>query len=169
MATIPLTKGKVAIVDDADFEAMTAHNWCALGPMKNGAFYAVRSTRDGARKRQVLMHRVIGRAATGQEVDHWNGDGLDNRRANLRPCSSQQNKGNTRTRSKSGFKGVTWHKRAGKWMAQIGVNYTVRCLGYFDKPDDAARAYDAAALKHFGRFARPNFKNESEATCGTQS
>jgi hypothetical protein len=169
MKTITLTRDKVAIVDDEDYRRVAQYKWLAL-EVKAGVFYAARSVRvKGGKSKWLLMHRLLGRDELAEEVDHWNGDTLDNRRENLRPCTHKQNRGNMRSRSKSGFKGVTWHKRQGRWMAQIGINYTVRFLGYFDDPAAAARAYDVAARIHFGEFARLNFPTKSEVPIAVTS
>jgi hypothetical protein len=111
----------------------------------------------------VLMHRLIleldGQNIDGLEVDHDNGNRLDNRRENLRPATKSQNMSNRGPflNNKSGFKGVCWHKRRQKWIAQIHVSGKRTHLGYFDDPIAAARAYDAAALELHGAFARLNF------------
>lgn len=90
------------------------------------------------------------------EVDHVNGNGLDNRKANLRIATSQQNKANRQVRhdSVTGLKGVTWNRAAQQWMARITVNRKCLYLGCFKNPMDAHRAYLVAAEKHFGEFAR---------------
>jgi hypothetical protein len=105
----------------------------------------------------MLMHREILGVGKGTLVDHRNGNGLDNTRANLRPCSRSGNMQNMKTHkdNKSGYKGV--RRDRGKWLATIRVNGKVVFLGRFDLVTDAARAYDTAATKHFGEFARTNF------------
>jgi hypothetical protein len=102
------------------------------------------------------MHRLIMNAPTDRQVDHVNGDRLDNRRANLRLATQRENSANTRKRSsnKSGVKGVVWDKARKKWAAYIKVNYRSIGLGRFDTIDAAAEAYATAARKHFGAFAR---------------
>ena len=114
-------------------------------------FYAVRSL-PGQPKQG--MHTFL----TGwSRVDHINGNGLDNRRSNLRPASRSQNGANRGAPSNntSGFKGVTRFRL--KWMAKIQVHGRTIHLGLFATPQEAARAYDTAALEHFGEYARPNF------------
>jgi hypothetical protein len=104
------------------------------------------------------MHNVI---LGVKGVDHKDGDGLNNRRNNLRVATQAQNsknRGKRRRCSSSPYIGVWWHKRIGKWQVGIGTNYTITHLGYFDDPIDAARAYDAAARLLHGEFARVNFK-----------
>lgn len=165
--TIPLTQGKFAIVDDEDFAALAAFRWYARRQRRGAGecWYAVRSVNlpsgpDGSRGQQkVGMHRQVLGAPRGLEVDHVNGDGLDNRRANLRIADGSQNQAN-RVRGRahsSGFRGVTWHKQAGRWQAAIKVRGKNYHLGLYDTQEEAARAYDAAAVEHFGEFARPNF------------
>lgn len=152
---IPLTQGKFAVVDDQDYERINKHKWCYSGG------YAIRVTslkRDGEVK-TILMHREIMNTPDGMETDHEDGNGLRNIRKNLRVCTKQENDRNQRTQvnSKSGFKGVSWYERDGKWRAQIGNGKKKEFLGCFEDPEDAARAYDDAARKLYGRFAKLNF------------
>ncbi len=154
MKRIPLTQGKVAIIDDADFEEFSKYKWCA---MKNGnTFYAVRNYAQPIQM-NIWMHRVIMNAQKGQEIDHINGNGLDNRRYNLRLCTRSQNHQNQRIGGGSSqYKGVCWNKQAGKWQAQIMLNYKTYYLGHFVNEIDAAKAYDRKAKGLFGEFARLN-------------
>lgn len=101
-----------------------------------------------------LLHRLI--IETDRVIDHINGDGLDNRRANLRPCLRRENVLNsakTGLPTTSRYKGVCWLSRTRKWQAYIKVNRKQRSLGYFDNEVDAALAYNAAARIEFGEFA----------------
>lgn len=154
MPEIQLTRGLVARVDDADLAAVLAGGpWNAHKNKR--AFYA-RHRIDV--HRSVFMHTFL----TGWPlVDHINGDGLDNRRANLRPATASQNCGNRpqlNDNNTSGFKGVTRH-RSSRWIARCaGVH-----VGVFDTAEDAALAYDAAAIARWGEFARPNFPREISA------
>lgn len=155
--TIPLTRGLEAIVDASDYEALSAHRWGAQH--SQGGIYASRKYRDGGRHITVLMHREIMAAAAGVHIDHISGDRLDNRRANLRECSRSQNSANSaaRSNSKSGFKGVSWLTARGCWVARLRDGSVSHFLGSFADKADAARAYDAAAIKIHGAFARLNF------------
>lgn len=157
MKTIQLTQGKVALVDDADYAELSKYKWCAW--RIGGNWYSKRGI--GTRKSftQVYMHRVIMGALPGQQVDHINGDGLDNRRCNLRIATMAQNQANRRKSpgTSSAYKGVTLDTKKGGWIAYIKVRQKRIHLGHFADEVDAARAYDAAALKYFGEFARPNF------------
>lgn len=159
MKQIQLTRGFVATVDDADLDAVASARWYALLTGGGKFIYAARSVRrdDGGRA-VCLLHRQLLGAQPGQVVDHVNGDTLNNRRSNLRLCTKAQNCRNNRGRgSASGFKGVSWYPRYGRWVAGICVDYRSVTLGYFDTRELAALAYDAAALLHFGEFACLNF------------
>lgn len=155
--TIPLTQGKVAIVDTDDYEALSAHKWRAN--YTPSTFYAVREQSVGGVRRVFLMHRVLMAPAPGLYVDHINHDGLDNRRANLRVCTNAENQRNGRSRagSSSKFLGVYWSAARSRWGAQIKIGGQTHGLGRYLDETEAARAYDAAAREHHGQFANPNF------------
>lgn len=160
MREITLTRGLVAIVDDEDYERVVAKgSWCA--DPSGDTYYARKNLyRHEAPLRPLLMHTLI----TGfAYVDHINGDGLDNRRANLRRATHRQNMANKRIyrNNTSGFKGVTRNTGTGRpWRASLRSDGRRHHLGYFDTAEEAARAYDTAAAEHFGEFARPNFPRE---------
>lgn len=159
MKYIPLTRDKVAIVDDEDFDKLNKHNWYAF---KDGnTFYAARSTPlPNGTWRLTLMHRVILGLKRDDKLrtDHRNHNGLDNRRKNLRVCTNAQNTHNSRPHkhSSSRYKGVSWCAVRGKWLAQIKTPQRHINLGRFTSEMEAAEAYDAAALQHFGEFAYIN-------------
>lgn len=159
MREILLSKSKVALVDDEDFEYLSQWKWS----YHNGG-YAVRrqhlpSTRKHQLYKMILMHRAIMNPSSDKDVDHINRNKLDNRRSNLRVCSDSENLHNSKLRvdSKSGYKGVSWYKAYKKWVANIQLDGRLKFLGYFESPEAAARAYDEASLERFGEFARPNF------------
>lgn len=155
---IPLTQGKVAIVDRDDFESLSQYRWQAY--TRGNTWYAKRVIQMPDGKQATLhMHRDILNAPKGTPVDHRDGNGLNNTRANLRLCTAQENNRNSRRRkdASSRYKGVQWYKPGTKWKAQIEDNGRHKHLGYFASEEEAARAYDAAALELYGEFARFNF------------
>ena len=154
--TIPLSKGKVALIDLEDLPRVSQYPWHARQSNRvDHIWYAYRTGPSG---QKIALHRFLMDAPPGVEVDHVSGDGLDNRRANLRLATHRQNLTNQRKRlnRSSRFKGVHWCKRDVAWVARITVNDRMRCLGYFAVEQDAAQAYNAAALEHWGEFARLN-------------
>ena len=152
---IPLTKGKFAIVDAADYEWLSKHKWYAQqGPRRNTC-YACR--RDGGRT--VFMHREIMKPAKGEVVDHENGNGADNRRANMRNCSQLQNTQNSRRRrGKSRFRGV--YRRGDKWGARVSYKGKTYHLGLYDDEVEAAKVRDRKAYELAGPFAYLNFPED---------
>ena len=153
---IQLTKGKVAIVDDEDFDRLNQWKWCAY--QNRRTFYAVRRLGD----KKVHMHHLL----MPKPVDHVNGNGLDNRRCNLRQATNQQNCMNQRKilNAASKFKGIHWKMPNKKWVAQIRFNYKLKHLGYYESEIEAAKAYNEAAKRLFGKFARLNDLVEPEPT-----
>lgn len=154
---VPLTQGLVALIDPGDAVAVLGLNWCAL--LNGRTAYAQRGIRrpDGGWT-TISLHKFL----TGWNyVDHRNGNGLDNRRANLREATHAQNTRNARRRSDSttGFKGV-WLHREGVWRATIQAAGRRQHLCVYPTPEDAARAYDEAARELHGEFARLNFPAE---------
>lgn len=157
MKEIPLTQGKIAIVDDEDYQGLSQYKWCAA--KLHGIFYAVRAVR-GENKKHILMHReILGLTkGDGKQTDHHNHNSLDNRKCNIRICSNRQNQQNRhKKRGCSQYKGVSWYKRDKKWFAQIKVNSQKIHLGCFNNQIDAAKAYDKKAKELFGEFACTNF------------
>lgn len=168
MKEIPLTRGKVALVDDQDFERVNQYSWRYIETGKMRKPYAVchrikTETRFGT-LRSMLLHSFILDAKVGEYVDHKDGNGLNNTRDNLRVCTQSQNLANS-FKSKTGkrtsqFKGVRLRKDNHKYSAQIVVNDKYIHLGFFTDEIIAAKAYDEAAFNNFGEFARLNFPRE---------
>jgi len=161
MKQVPLTRGYVALVDDADYERVKAAGpWCAdLRP--GGRVYAKRNVRrvDGRMTKQPLHRFILGLMNPRIQGDHRNHNGLDNRRVNLRTASNGQNQANARKRvgTSSKYKGVSRRKDCKKWEAYIVVNGKKKHLGDFDSEIDAACAYYRAACDHFGEFKTTSF------------
>jgi hypothetical protein len=150
MREIPLTQGQLTIVDDEDYDHLIQWKWFAS--KLSGKYYATRA-RSG-RVGHMFMHREILSAPQKIECDHKNGSTLDNRRENLRMCSTAQNQHNSRKHidNTSGVKGVDFLN--GKWRARISVNGIRKWLGRFSNIEDAAAAREAASKIYHGEFAR---------------
>ncbi len=147
---VPLTRGKFAIVDDADAELVSKYRWFCLN-----VGYAARQVRIDGKEVTQMMHRLLLGAADDQLVDHINHDTLDNRRANLRLCTRTDNQRNQKRNSKNttGHKGVSYDKRRNKFTASIHISGKQIHLGRFASVEDAAKAYEDAAARHFGEFS----------------
>lgn len=156
---IPLTQGMVALVDDGDYEELSKYKWWAEKRGKHHIrYYARRKTHVDGRRINEFMHcTIMGHVG----VDHKNGNGLDNRRENLRVATQAQNMANRRSNanSASSYKGVKLVNR--RWRARIKPDGKPIHLGYFDTAEEAARAYDWAAKRIYGEFALLNFPEES--------
>jgi len=160
-----LTQGYEAVVDDVDAE-LAALTWTTM-PDTN-TVYAYRNITLGGKQTTVMLHRVIlalklGRdLLAGEHVDHIDGDGLNNTRANLRVCSHGENSANRGKPSNntSGLKGVDFHKASGKWRAQIAVNGTSKHLGLFTDKEAAYAAYCEAATQYHGEFANNGVRDD---------
>jgi len=144
-----LAAGRVALVDDADMAMVSQYSW-SIHRSKPGREY-VRGFVRGSGGQRIYLHQLI----AGKGADHRNGDGLDNRRGNLRPAATRSQNGANQGARKGRYKGVFWSGSA--YIAQVQVNRHRQHLGSFRVEEDAARAYDAAALAAWGEFARLNF------------
>ena len=147
---IPLSQGKFAAVDDADYDWLAKHKW-SYDPKG----YAMRRSANVT----IFMHRVVLNASGPVVVDHVNGDGLDNRRENLRIVTTAQNNYNRHPEKRpktSQYKGVSLNKTVNRWQAHIKKGEDRRYLGLYDSEQDAARAYNAAARHYFGEHAFVN-------------
>lgn len=153
---ILLTQGKVALVDDEDYEWLNQWKWYAI--KRGNIFYAARYIGKWPKQRTILMHREILNVPKGAEIDHINCKGLNNRKSNLRICTHQQNTQNQRKPKykSSKYKGVHWSRIAKKWAATIRHNNKGIHLGYFVNQIEAAKTYNKKAKALFGEFARLN-------------
>jgi hypothetical protein len=150
---IPLKNSKgITKVSPEDVELAQSYNW------HSSRGYAITVTN----KKTYYLHRLILNPPDSLFTDHINGDRLDNRRSNLRIATASQNRQNAAGKSsgrRSRYKGVMWYERKDKWFAQITVNGRIRHIAYYHSEENAARAYDNAALFYFGQFARTNFSD----------
>ena len=161
MMKIKLNNGDIALVDKEDYEKLNKWKWKV-----NNHGYVCRSAHPpGSRKTiNIYMHRFIINPPDGLVVDHVNRNPLDNRRCNLRLATRSQNQGNRKMQknNKSGYHGVNYSKMMGKWRAEIKTYDKRRHLGFYGNIEDAAKAYDDAAIEYFGEFARLNFPERKE-------
>lgn len=136
---------RTVLIDKGDYSLVGSKKW----------YFVV--GRYAGDKKGILMHRLILNAEKGQQVDHINGNGLDNRRNNLRFVTQSQNMMNAKKRrnTTSKYKGVSWNKHHKKWKAEINYKKT-NLIGYFDVEKDAAMAYNRVAKKVYGVYGRPN-------------
>jgi hypothetical protein len=154
-----LGEGRFTLVDPPDYYRFNNFQWCAK---ENGPrIYAVRLIADSRNRTKILsLHREIMNPPEGLLVDHKNRNTLDNRRENLRLATHSQNqcnKSKTSKKTSSRFIGVFFEKSSAKWVARIALRGKRFWLGRFSSEIDAAHAYDAAAKKHHGEFAKLNF------------
>jgi hypothetical protein len=146
--------GRVALVDDGDYDLVMQYRWFVqedTRPGQRSGPYA-RAQLPAPGREHLFMHSLI---ADFPKPDHIDGDGLNNQRSNLRPATASQNMANRRAWGRSPYKGVSWGGYS--WAARIGHEGKILRLGYFKSEEDAARAYDIAAIELYGGFARLNF------------
>ena len=152
VAYVPLTQGYEAVIDADDVALVIGNSWRAM--VKPHSVYAYRV--EFPKRRTVLLHRTILNAPSNMQVDHIDGDALNNRRSNLRLATALQNGANKKkpAHNTSGFKGVSWHKRDLYWAANIRVGGKLRHLGRFETAEAAHAAYCKASEEFHGEFGR---------------
>ena len=157
IAFVPLTLGYEAVIDAEDVPLISAWIWCAsVSRRRDGSIRTVYALRNVHKVGSVHMHRVIAGTPPELHTDHIDGDGLNNRRSNLRVVTRSQNMRNrsVSAASASGIKGVWWHKRDRKWYATIRMEGKKHHLGCFSSIEKAAEAYAAASKSLHGEFGR---------------
>jgi hypothetical protein len=154
VAYVPLTQGYEAIIDAADVPLVEGHNWYA--GLRKTSIYAVANKKIGIKFTVVYLHRILMFGLGSFEVDHKDGDGLNNMRCNLREATKSQNMHNMRIKktNTSGFKGVDFYRRNEKWRSRINFDGNRINLGYFASPEEAHAAYCVASRKLHGEFGR---------------
>lgn len=157
MKKIPLTQNKFALVDNEDYEYINQWKWYHNGRYAaRGKYY--KKICGKPTSRIIFMHRIINKTPDDMRTDHINGEKLDNRKSNLRPCSNSENSMNkiSQKNSSSKFKGVSRHRINKKWQTHIKINGKGKYLGCFTSEKQAAQAYNVAAKELFGEFAKLN-------------
>lgn len=144
MTRIKLGHNRFATVDESDTDLLAMYSWRI-----DGRGYAVTQVQNDGVRKTILMHRLILKAPKGLQVDHINHDKLDNRRLNLRLCTSSQNHMNRKNLPS----GTYWDGSRGRWASQIKMNNKRRFLGRFDRRQDAIDAYMHARKILFGDFS----------------
>ena len=157
MAQIPLNRGLFAIVDDGDYFELNKFRWVVVST--KAGYYAINRSKLGI----ILMHRLILNAPDGFDVDHKNGNRLDNRRENLRVCTRSQNLYNQKKKNRSGYKGVIFNPCQKKpYIVMISIAGKLTYIGNYLTAKHAATVYDDAARQYHGEFAVLNFPNKIE-------
>lgn len=153
-----------AVIDASDLPLVLPYRWHEA--RRYNTVYVETTAKEGGLRKNILMHRLLTAAPVGSHVDHQDGNGLNNRRSNIRVATSTENRRNevALRLHTSPYRGASWSTRSKGWTARIGLGSGRHFhLGVYDTAIEAALAYDAAARKHFGQFASTNF-TEDEAS-----
>lgn len=159
---IPLTQGKFTLIDNKDYPLVSQYKWhvrTGSRPRSCSRILQYAASHLPISNKIILLHRLILNPRKGEECDHINGDGLDNRRQNLRLVTHSENMMSQRNRldTSSMYKGVCKCKDCNRWRAYIHINKKTIHLGSFKSEEEAGKAYDEAAKKYFGKYAKTNF------------
>jgi hypothetical protein len=158
MKEIKLTQGKVALVDDEDFNYLNQFKWQVIKPRY--IYYVVKSgKRINGKNKKEYMHRIIMNTPSHLQVDHIDHNGLNNQKSNLRNCNNSQNNANKILMNEEKYRGICWDKSRNKWMSSIRFMGKNIFLGRFSDPIIAAKEYDRVVIKYHGEFAHLNFPN----------
>jgi hypothetical protein len=156
----------VILIDDEDYERVLKYSWrIKVVKVKGGGrvvkYAQAHSPMLNGKRVTIRMHRLILNAPTGVQVDHIDGNGLNNQKSNLRFATSSENMQNSKAKAgaASKFKGVCWNKNESKWVVRIFVDGKRMCLGQYTDEAQAAKVYDKAAREFFGEFACLNFND----------
>lgn len=157
MKEIALTQGMAALVDDEDYEYLSQFKWQVM--VRSYTSYAVRCLWKEGKQYASYMHRELMNNPKGLQIDHIDGNGLNNQKSNLRLCTTSQNQMNSKPRknTQSGFKGVRWNRSNKKWESSLRINGENKYLGLYSQKEKAAIAYDNAAKQFFKEFSRTNY------------
>ena len=159
MREIPLTHGRIALVDDIDYERLSYYKWKAHQDHGRPTYYAMANIKN----KRISMHSLIIPVPKGKQTHHINHDGCDNRRCNLEIVTVAQNQWNQQKqirKTSSQYKGVSWHIRDKRWRAKIKLHGIYYWLGYFKSEEEAAIAYNWAAIQKYGKFANLNIVHQ---------
>ena len=158
MKQIELSQGKVALVDDADYESLNQFNWQAIKAYSRDVYYAIKTEKENGKWRTISMHRVIMNAPNGMDIDHKDTDGLNNQRYNLRLCTRSQNSLNRKKRvvASSKYKNVHFSQTHQRWIVRVSKNGTYKSIGVFKTELEAGIIANITMRRYHGKFARPN-------------
>lgn len=161
VAYIELTRGDEAVIDAADVPVVEGYRWQTRKAPHTS--YALAKAPPGSATTHTAMHRLLLDAPRGKVVDHKDGDGLNNRRENIRLCDPKDNaKNRIESKGKSGLRGVSWHTKGQCWYARIRYNGKSISLGLFAQKEDAHRAYIEASKRWHGEFAGVNSRTKQD-------
>lgn len=148
--------GKYMLIDDEDYHLVSSFSW----HLRPDGYASARVHGSYPKGKSILAHKLIMPESSDHQVDHINGNGIDNQKSNLRLVTHQQNQWNQKkTSGSSKYKGICWDNERQKWLTQIGFNNKNIYIGRFETEHHAAMAYDISAKELFGEFSSLNFNH----------